>query len=158
MVRVLFCAAGLSVLTATGCFAEPNTSPQRGIRLNPIAFQYARKLISEGHVVNDKYGNWSGHKASTVDENAFISQHGPEEYSQWHLGIDESHGANSKARYKFPFGDFKAVHRCALIAVQNRARQYGYVEIENAARELLELIKNRDHAQQKRRYELVSSH
>src|SRR5262249_731402 len=39
-------------------------------------------------------------------------------------------------RYKFPYGDFKNVHRCSLLAVKARARQYGYAQVENAATEL----------------------
>jgi hypothetical protein len=58
------------------------------------------------------------------------------EYAKWHLGIEERHGEKTKARYRFPFGDFKNVHRSALLAIRNRARQYGYLDIENAAAQL----------------------
>ena len=110
------------------------------VTLNPVALDYARKLISQDHVVNDKRGEWAEHQASATDESEFMKQRGSEEYARWHLGIDESHRSDSKARYKFPFGDFKNVHRCALIAAQTRARQYGYSDIEGAATELLSLI------------------
>ena len=46
----------------------------------------------------------------------------------------------AKARYKFPFGNFQNIHRSALLAAKNRARQYGYGDIENAATRLLEMI------------------
>jgi hypothetical protein len=48
---------------------------------------------------------------------------------------------NTKRRYKFPYGDLKNVHRCGLLAVRARARQYGYTEIESAAAELERAIK-----------------
>ena len=73
-------------------------------------------------------------------ENEFIRVHGFAEYRKWYLGIDETHGEGTKARYKFPFGDFKNIHRCGLLAVRSRAHQYGYVDIENAAIRLLEMI------------------
>ncbi len=85
---------------------------------------------------------WSEHRPSAAAENDFIRQHGFEEYAKWHLGIDDSHGQNTKARYKFPFGDFKAIHRSALLAARSRARQYGYADIENAANRLLEMIQS----------------
>jgi len=69
-------------------------------------------------------------------ENEFIRVHGLAEYAKWHLGVDERYALNSKGRYKFPYGDFKNVHRCGLLAVQARARQYGYDNIEKTAAEL----------------------
>jgi len=76
--------------------------------------------------------------------------HGFEEYAKWHLGIDERHAENSKARYKFPCGDFKNVHRCAVLAVQSRAGQYRHYDIEKAAIELREMIAAKNGHLQKR--------
>jgi hypothetical protein len=39
-------------------------------------------------------------------------------------------------RYQFPHGDFKKVHRCAVLAADSRAGQYKHVEIELAAAHL----------------------
>jgi hypothetical protein len=143
MIRsAIFRATILIVGTILG-FADSSDNHDRTVRLNQASLDYARKLISEGQIVNDKHGDWSAHKPSAEDENEFIRQHGSEEYGRWYLGIDESHRSGSKACYKFPFGDFKNVHRCALIAVQNRARQYGYRDIETAAAELLELVEQK---------------
>jgi len=80
-------------------------------------------------------------------ENEFIRVHGFAEYRKWHLGIDETHAEGTKARYKFPFGDFKNIHRCALLAVRSRAHQYGYVDIENAAIRFLEMIDSKRQTQ-----------
>ena len=110
------------------------------IRLNQHAFDYARELIKQGHVVADGRGAWSQHQPSAEEENEFISLHGFEEYANWHLGIDDAHGEKTKARYKFPYGDLKNVHRCALLAIESRAAQYKHYGIEKAARELREMI------------------
>jgi len=118
-------------------FAEP----RNGIELNQIAFTFATELIKEGQVVADGKGGWTKHHPSADEENEFIRLHGFAEYAKWHLGIDRRFPGNTKRRYKFPCGDFKNVHRCGLLAVKARARQYGYAEIENAAAELQRAIK-----------------
>ena len=121
-------------------FAGSSFAESRATRLNENAFAYAQELITEGHFVLDKRNNWGDHHAAAQQENDFIRDHGFAEYSKWHLGIDDTHAQNSKARFKFPFGDFKSIHRCALLAVKSRAHQYGYSDIENAAERLLEMM------------------
>jgi hypothetical protein len=39
----------------------------------------------------------------------------------------------NKGRYKFPYGDFERVHRCAVLSAESRAGQYKHTQIENAA-------------------------
>jgi hypothetical protein len=34
------------------------------------------------------------------------------------LGIDTQHPGDTKGRYKFPFGDFNRVHRCAVLSAE----------------------------------------
>ncbi len=121
-------------------FAVSSVAESRTTRLNENAFSYAQNLIAQGHVVFDKRNDWGDHHAAAQQENDFIRDHGFAEYSKWHLGIDATHVQSSKARFKFPFGDFKNIHRCALLAVKSRAHQYGYSDIENAAERLLEMI------------------
>jgi hypothetical protein len=41
-----------------------------------------------------------------------------------------------KGHYKFPYGDFKNIHRCGVLAAENRAGQYKHIDIENAAAHL----------------------
>ena len=77
------------------------------------------------------------HHPNRAAENEFIRVHGFSQYARWHLGIDERHPENTKARYKFPFGDFENLHRCGLLAVRSRARQFGHPDIEAAAAQLL---------------------
>jgi len=118
----------------------PATEKIHTVRLNQDAFDYARELIKQGRVVVDGRGAWSQHQSSAEEENEFIRLHGFGEYAKWHLGIDDRYPENTKQRYKFPYGDFKNVHRCGLLAAKARARQYGYTEIENAAAKLEQAV------------------
>jgi hypothetical protein len=90
--------------------------------------------------VLDPKGAWGKDRPSTEFENEFIQQHGFGEYAKWYLGIDERFPENTKRRYKFPYGDFKNVHRCAVLAIQSRAGEYRYSGIENAAAQLRGLL------------------
>jgi len=133
---VTILAAGIWNFFPTLSFAREPTA-----NLNENAFTFAQQIIAQGHVVLDKRNDWQHHHPDPQQENDFIRDHGFVEYSNWHLGIDATHVQNSKARFKFPFGDFKNIHRCALLAVKSRAHQYGYFDIENAAQRLLEMMK-----------------
>ncbi len=130
--------AGILILCPAFSFAQSRT-----IRLNETAFAYAEELIAQGRVVIDKKNAWRDHHPMAEDENEFIRAHGFAQYSKWHLGIDETHAEATKARYKFPFGDFKNVHRCGLLAVKSRAHQFGYADIEKAAIPLIEIINSK---------------
>jgi len=118
----------------------PATPKIYALQLNQSALSYAKELIKEGHVVADGRGAWRRHQLSPEEENEFTRLRGFSEYAKWHLGIDDAHAQDTKARYKFPYGDFKNVHRCALIAAKSRASQYKHYNIENAALELDEMI------------------
>ena len=106
------------------------------IKLNKSAFNQAKKLINEEHVVLDEKDEWSEHQPSAEQENEFIRLHGFDEYAKWHLGIDDEKGEHIKGRYKFPYGDLKNVHRCGVISAESRAGQYKYEDIESAATHL----------------------
>ena len=138
-VRVTCIAAIILVGAIGAALAEP-----RGrISLNENAFAFAAQIIKDGRVIADDKGEWNEHRPSTDKENEFIRRHGFGEYAKWYLGIDDRFAENTKRRYKFPYGDFKIVHRCGLLAVKGRARQYRYTEIENAAAELEHALKSR---------------
>ena len=106
------------------------------VKLNRTGYDHATKLIEEDHAVLDERDDWSEHQPSTQEKNRFIQEHGFREYRKWHLGIDDAQGENNKRRYKFPYGDFKNVHRCAVLAAELRAGQYKYLDIERAAAHL----------------------
>jgi hypothetical protein len=118
----------------------PATAKIHAIRLNQIALSYAKELIEQGHLEADGKDAWRRHRPSAAEENEFIRLHGFSEYAKWHLGIDDAHAEDTKARYKFPCGDFKNVHRCGVLAARSRAGQYKDYEIENAAAQLKAMI------------------
>jgi len=127
------------VLCAISVLGETRGS----VHLNENAVAFATGLIKEGHVIADGKGAWTDDRPSANQENLFIRRNGFAEYAKWHLAVDERYPENTKRRYKFPYGDFKNVHRCGLLAVKARARQYGYAEIESAAAELERAIKDK---------------
>ncbi|MGZ5904993.1 MAG: hypothetical protein ACXWKQ_06580 [Reyranella sp.] len=100
------------------------------VKLHEAGARHARQLIVAGHAVFDERDAWSEHQPSTGQQNEFIRRHGMAEYGRWHLGVDDTKGRDAKARYKFPYGDFERVHRCALLAAESRAGQYKYLDIE----------------------------
>jgi hypothetical protein len=132
-----------SIAIAVFVFAIAAVAAQsrKSIELNETALMFAMELIKKGQAVADGKGAWAKHRPSAAEENEFIRIHGFAEYAKWHLGIDRRFPENTKRRYKFPYGDLKNVHRCGLLAVKARARQYGYAGIKNAAAELEQAIK-----------------
>lgn len=106
------------------------------IKLNKEAVTFAKSLIKDGKTKHDE-GHWGQHNPDTQAENAYLKTHEIADYAKWHLGEDTSMSADTKGRYKFPYGDFKTVHRDGLIAAKERAAQQGYHDIEKAADELL---------------------
>jgi hypothetical protein len=110
------------------------------VKLNRVAFEHAKELVTQGKVVVDERDAWSEDQPSTRQENDFIEAHGYEEYAKWHLGIDDEQQESTKKRYKFPYGDFKKVHRCAVLSAESRAGQYKHLDIERAAAHLHGMI------------------
>jgi hypothetical protein len=106
------------------------------VNLNRAGYEHAQRLAREGHVVVDERDDWSEHQPTAAEGNEFIHAHGFGAYAKWHLGIDADHREDTKERYKFPYGDFQDVHRCAVLAAESRAGQRKYVEIELAAAHL----------------------
>src|SRR6476620_1957421 len=85
------------------------------VKLNRRAFEYAEELIRAGRTVLDDRDAWSEHRPTSEAENQFISDHGIAEYGTWHLGVDDEKDPNTKAHYKFIYGDFEKVHRCGVL-------------------------------------------
>src|ERR1700747_2824425 len=141
----------LSCVALTSCAISVAGGPNQNaaVRVSVTAFDWAATLIAQGHFVADKKGAWKYDHPTRSQENNFIRDHGFREYAQWYLAVDERRASNSKARCKFPFGDFRNVHRCGLLAVKERAHEYGYYEIEDAATKLLMMIESAGQARQK---------
>jgi hypothetical protein len=69
-------------------------------------------------------------------ENDFVASRGWAQYSRWHLGVDDERDPETKGHYKFPYGDFRDIHGCAVLSAESRAGQYKYRDIEKAAAHL----------------------
>jgi hypothetical protein len=79
----------------------------------------------------------SSTRASTCST-AYLERHSWEEYAGWHLGLTEGAREHTKARYAFVYGDFRRVHRTALIACVYRAAEWRHKAVELAAHDLLQ--------------------
>jgi hypothetical protein len=106
------------------------------VKLNRAAYEHAQNLIKDGRFVADDRDEWSEHQPSAAQENAFIEEHGWREYGKWHLGRDDDEREETKGHYKFPYGDFRDVHRCGVLAAESRAAQRDYEDIKSAAAHL----------------------
>jgi hypothetical protein len=104
--------------------------------LNDRAVAHARKLIKARQVVLDS--NWGDVQPSAEDENTFLESHSWDAYGEWHLGLTEGATDETKSRYAFVFGDFRRVHRAAIIACLFRAAEWRHKAIELAAHKLLQ--------------------
>jgi hypothetical protein len=113
------------------------------VTLNRRAFDHAKTLITEGRIVFDERDSWSEHRPSAPQENEFVRLHGFAEYGKWYLGINDEKPDDTKGHYEFPYGDFENVHRCGVLAAENRAGQYKHYDIENAAAHLHGMIDGR---------------
>jgi len=108
------------------------------IKLNQAALRHARQLIKDSQTAKDTRDDWSEHAPDADQENKFIEKNGYPEYGRWHLGEDTDKTPETKGRYSFPFGDFRRLHRCAILAIESRAAQNNYDDIAKAAKALLE--------------------
>jgi hypothetical protein len=104
--------------------------------VNPAGVAKARELIGARQYVLDS--EWGDSQPTVDDENAYLENHGWDEYGEWHLGLTEGATDETKARYAFVFGDFRRLHRMGLIACRFRAAQWRHKEIELAAHDLLQ--------------------
>ena len=104
--------------------------------LNDAAVTRARQLIDTRQYVLDS--DWGERQPKADDQNAFLDRHSWDEYAQWHLGLTDGANDETKARYAFVYGDFRRVHRTALIACVYRASEWRHKEVELAAHDLLQ--------------------
>jgi hypothetical protein len=113
------------------------------VKLNKPAFAHARTLVDDDDFVYDDRDAWSEHQPTAADENRYLEAHGFEAYGRWYLGIDDEAAEDTKARYKFPYGDFERLHRCGLLAAESRAGQRKHDDIELAVAHLHGMIQAR---------------
>ncbi|MFL6061372.1 MAG: hypothetical protein ACJ72E_09090 [Marmoricola sp.] len=104
--------------------------------LNPAAATRARELIDARQYVLDS--DWGAVQPDAEVGNAFLERHSWEEYGAWHLGLTVGANEETKARHAFVYGDFRRVHRTALIACVYRASEWRHKKVEVAAHDLLQ--------------------
>ena len=104
--------------------------------VNPAAVARARRLIDARQYVLDS--DWGEVQPNAAAENTFLESHSWDEYAEWHLGLTEGAGDETKARHAFGYGDFRRIHRTGLIACVYRAAEWRHKDVEVAAHELLQ--------------------
>ena len=106
--------------------------------VNQAAVARARKLIDSRQYVLDS--EWGDVQPSAADENRYLESHSWDEYGEWFLGLTEGATEETKGRYAFVCGDFRRIHRSALIACVYRAAEWRHKDVELAAHELLQYL------------------
>jgi hypothetical protein len=104
--------------------------------VNPDAVAQARRLIDARQYVLDS--DWGEVQPGAAEQNAYLESHTWEQYAAWHLGLTDKANDETKARYAFVYGDFRRVHRTALIASVYRASEWRHKQVELAAHDLLQ--------------------
>jgi hypothetical protein len=104
--------------------------------VNQAGVEHCRRLIESRQYVLDS--DWGQRQPDAAAQNAYLESHSWEEYSGWHLGLTQGAGEQTKARYAFVVGDFRRVHRTALIACVYRAAEWRHKAVELAAHDLLQ--------------------
>jgi hypothetical protein len=104
--------------------------------VNPAAVEKARALIAGHQYVLDS--DWGAVQPGAEVANAFLERHSWDDYGSWHLGLTEGANDGTKARHAFVYGDFRRVHRTALIACVYRASEWRHKKVELAAHDLLQ--------------------
>jgi len=106
--------------------------------VNERAVARAQELIDARQYVLDS--DWGEVQPSADDQNGFLESHSWDDYARWHLGLADGANDETKARYAFVCGDFRRIHRTALIACVYRAAEWRHKEIELAAHALLQRL------------------
>jgi len=109
--------------------------------VNPPAVEKALRLIEGRQYVLQS--EWGAVQPDAAAGNAFLERHSWEEFSAWHLGLTVGANDETKARYAFVFGDFRRLHRSAIIACIYRAAEWRHKQVELAAHELLQELDRR---------------
>jgi hypothetical protein len=106
--------------------------------VNRRAVAHAKRLIDAGQYV--LRSDWGEVQPGASEQNAFLKNHSWDDYSRWHTGLREGAKDGTKSRYAFVYGDFRRVHRTALIACVYRASEWRHKAVELAAHRLLQRL------------------
>jgi len=106
--------------------------------VNDAGLAHIRALIDKRQYVLDS--DWGDVQPNAEAQNAYLDKRGWDAYASWHLGLTEGANDETKARYAFVAGDFRRVHRTALIACVYRASEWRHKDVELAAHDLLQQL------------------
>jgi hypothetical protein len=106
--------------------------------VNEAAVEHAVRLIEARQYVLDS--DWGQVQPSAAQQNGYLEAHDWQQYATWYLGLTDGASERTKARYAFVLGDFRRIHRTALIASVYRASEWRHKKIELAAHDLLQRL------------------
>lgn len=106
--------------------------------VNADAVAATEKRIDAGQYVLDS--DWGDVQPDAEAENHYLEKHSWSNYAEWHLGLTEGANEETKALHAFVVGDFRRVHRSALIACIYRAAEWRHKKVELAAHALLQRL------------------
>lgn len=104
--------------------------------VNRRAVERAKARIAAHQYVLDS--DWGEEQPDAAAENRYLQGHTWDEYAEWHLGLTDGATDGTKGRFAFVMGDFRRIHRTALIACQFRAAEWRHKAVELAAHDLLQ--------------------
>lgn len=104
--------------------------------VNKAAVAHARELIDARQYILKS--DWGEAQPRAADQNAYLERHSWDEYAAWHLALTDGATDETKSRHAFVFGDFRRVHRMALIACLFRAAEWRHKDVELAAHDMLQ--------------------
>lgn len=109
--------------------------------LNKAGMRNAHALVD-----GDKYDDETAWSFSAEDGDKLLGKDGKDwtEYARWFLGENTDATADTKERFKYPFGKDGKVYRSALIAIRQRASQQDDTGIYDAAGTLIKLVDAKD--------------
>lgn len=102
--------------------------------VNQDAVAHVGGLIARKQYVLDS--EWGEVQPDARRQNAYLDKHDWTKYAVWHLGLTEDANDETEARHAFCVGDFRRVHRSALIACVYLAAECRHKDVELSAHEL----------------------
>ena len=110
-------------------------------KLNKAGYDLAKQMIGHGFELEHDENNWKEVQPTLTEAVEYLNAHDLDQYGTWFLGIDTEADQKDKSKFVYPFGDFKVVHKSALLDSEKKARANKDNEIAEAAKRLLQLIK-----------------
>ena len=112
--------------------------PRTKYEVNDSAVRRAKELIdTRRYVLNS---DWGRVQPDAAAQNHYLKSHSWDDYALWHLALTVRAAEETKARYAFVYGDFRRLHRAALIACVYRASEWRHKAVELAAHDLLQYL------------------